>query len=152
MVVVALFYAPFLSGLSDPGQLLSGMSPSLNPMPNNAGAITRQVIGALLIVAGLEPAQYTTIALNGLFVILLMYLVVGLASTRATLADVWGRFGLATLIYTYLIYGGSFPWYLVCPLTALALGPPTHAMLYVRLLTIGLGFGFMAQMASLVAK
>ena len=49
---------------------------------------------------------------------------VRLVYSSRTLADVMGRFGLATLIYTFLIYGGSFPWYMVGPLTALFFSTP----------------------------
>ena len=97
-----------------------------------------------------ELPDRCTPACNAAIVVVLMLPTLTFAQT--TLADVMGRFGLATLIYTFLIYGGSFPWYMVGPLTALSLAPPTRAMLYTRLLSLGLGVGFTLQMTRLLPK
>lgn len=150
LVVVA--YAPFVVGAPDPSQLIAGMSPSLNPMANNAGQLLRHGTGALLQAAGFDPSEYTNLAMNGAFAIVVVLMLPTLTFAQTTLADVMGRFGLATLIYTFLIYGGSFPWYMVGPLTALSLAPPTRAMLYTRLLSLGLGVGFTLQMTRLLPK
>jgi hypothetical protein len=143
LVIVVLFYAPFLSGVADPLQLLTGVSPSLNPMQNEAGMAVRRMVGSLLQSTGIDGQQYASLALNAAFGVFVLLLLPGLASPKATWADVLGRFGMATLIYTLLIYGGSFPWYLVCPLSVLALAPPTRTTLYTRLITVGLGVGLM---------
>jgi hypothetical protein len=151
-LLIILAYAPFVVGAPDPSQLFAGMSPALNPMPNNAGLLLRQAGAALLQAAGADPAQYVNLAMNGAFAVFVVLMLPTLTYAKTTLADVMGRFGLATLIYSFLIYAGSFPWYLVCPFTALALAPPTRTMLYTRLLSIGLGVGFTLQVTRLIPK
>jgi len=151
-LILVLCYAPFIAGVPDPTQLFAGVSPALNPMPNNAGSFLRQLAAVALQAAGLDPAAYVNLALNGAFALFVLFLLPGLLTAKATLADVMGRFGLATLVYSFLIYGGSFPWYLVCPLVALAVAPPTRATRYLRLLAIGLGIGFMLQVTVLIPK
>lgn len=149
-LILLLSYAPFLTGLADPAQLFAGVSPSLNPMPNNASSMLHQLATVALQSVGLDPTANVNLALNAVFSLFVLLLLPGLLATKATLADVMGRFGLATLLYSFLIYGGSFPWYLVCPLAALAVAPATTTTLYLRLLAIGLGIGFMLQAAVLL--
>jgi len=151
-VMIVVVYAPFMSGLPDPMQVFSGMSASHNPMPNNAGYLLRQITGFAAQAAGLDPASYVNLILNILFVFFVVLLVPGLVTKEAGLADVMGTFGLATLVYSFLIYGGSFPWYLVCPLVALAVAPPVQATVYLRLLAIGLGIGFMMHVTVLIPR
>lgn len=150
LVIVA--YAPFVVGAPDPSQLFAGMSPSLNPMPNNAGQLLRHGTAALVQAVGFDPSEYTNLAMNAAFALVVVLMLPTLTFAATTVADVMGRFGLATLIYTFLVYAGSFPWYLVCPLTSLSLAPPSRATLYTRLLTIGLGVGFTLQVTRLIAK
>jgi hypothetical protein len=122
-LMIVVFYAPFMFGVSETSQLFIGVSPALNPMPNNAGAIVRQLTAVLIQAAGFDAAAYVNLVLNGIFAVFVVLLLPGLLTAKATLADVMGRFGVATLLYSFLIYGGSFPWYLVCPLVSLAVAP-----------------------------
>lgn len=151
-LMIVIFYGPFMVGASDPAQLLGGVSPSLNPMVNNAGAALRRLTAVAIEAAGFDPAAYVNLVLNALFAGFVLVLIPGLMAARATLADVMARFGLATLLYSFLIYGGSFPWYMVCPLAALAAAPPTSMTFYLRLLGIGLSIGLMMQVTVLIPK
>jgi hypothetical protein len=57
--------------------------------------------------------------------------------------DIFTYFGVASLVYVYIVYAYSFPRQLLAPLTAAVLGPPTRGNLRLLVCCIGLGVGFM---------
>lgn len=150
LFIVTLVYSPFLSGAPDPLQLVAGISPSLNPMPNSAGLAAQWIAAEVLKAFGLAPQQYVALLLSVIFAVFVLLLLPGLTAAGATMADVFARFALAALVYTFVVHGGSFAWYLVCPLTALALGPPTRGTFYLRLVTVGLAMGLTFQTTILI--
>jgi hypothetical protein len=151
-LLLLVFYGPFLSGIPEPAQLVIGVSSSLNPMPNNAGLLLRHATASLLGATGLDAMLSVSSALNAVFALFAASLIPAIVRPGATFVDLLGQFGLASVVYTFLIYGGSFPWYLVSPLAALAAAPETRTTLYIRLLTIGLGIGLMLQTTILIPR
>lgn len=143
--LLVLAYSPFLLGVPDPTQLVGGASPTQNGL----GQVVRYLTGTLLHLVGVDAA-YVDLFLNAAFAVFVLLLLPEMLAPEATLADVLGRFGAAALVYTLLVHGGGFPWYFVCPITALAAATPTRTTLYLGLLTIGIGFTM--QMTTLMSQ
>jgi hypothetical protein len=148
-LALLVLYAPFLSGLDDPRQLFSGVA--FNPMPSPMRSLMRAVVGRLLATLGGTDGPTSVIGVHLGFGALLLLLARGVVNPEAGWSQVFGRFSVASFIYVYLIFGGSFPWYLIAPLTASLLGPATPANRSMLAVCFGLGLGFMLGYTKLIA-
>jgi hypothetical protein len=86
---------------------------------------------------------YLVTALNVVFVAVILYTVYWLARNRSDLAHVVQTWGVVSLVYVVLIYGGVFPWYMVSLLTIPLIGPDSRANRVLLLTTVAVGFLFM---------
>jgi hypothetical protein len=155
VVVIAGLYLPFLVGVDSARQLAAGLS--LNPMPNLVRPLVIAVISRLLVGSGgsvpfgITPDAWAGLLLHGGFAALLVLLARRVAVQRAGVSEVASAFGLVSLVYPYVVFGGSFPWYLVSPLAIALLGPQRRADLRLLVICIGLGIGLMLGYAKLIA-
>ena len=151
-LLVGALYLPFLLHLDSPMQLLSGLSPSLNSLTNPLRRLLPQWVGSVLPGAGeggqaLAVESYITPALQLGFAVLVLigaWVVSARKVGWSRLVNVWG---LISLIFILVIYGGMYPWYLVPVLTIGSLGPPSRTNDWLMAITTGVAIALMALYA-----
>ena len=149
-IVLVAAYLPFWSGLRNPGQLI-GAGGALRAVASNPLRVgMREIVGIILTGGGPVTQQardaaegYLVPALNAVFVVIILYAVYRLARDRSDLAHVVQTWGVVSLIYIVLIYGGVFPWYMVSVLTIPLIGPDSRVNRLLLLATVAVGFIFM---------
>jgi hypothetical protein len=123
--VAALFYAPFLGGVHSLGQLL-GLGTSLAPLVVNP---LHQILFAVVraLGRGLPAVQSLTrsdvaVALNSVFLLIFVVVVVRLLKNRASWPQVVNAWGILSFVYIVFVFGGGFPWYMVSLLPIFLVG------------------------------
>jgi hypothetical protein len=123
--VAALFYAPFLAGVHSLGQLL-GLGTSLAPLVVNP---LHQILFAVVraLGRGLPAVQALTrsdvaVALNSVFLLIFVVVVVRLLKNRASWPQVVNAWGILSFVYIVFVFGGGFPWYMVSLLPIFLVG------------------------------
>src|SRR6185369_16354178 len=121
--VLLAAYLPFRTGVDDPRQLLAAAS--FNAMPNSlhrAAVATIQTVRAHCGLSGIGISSDTvasTFTAAG-FASLLVVAMMRASSPDARFADLPAPFALLSFVYVYVVFGASFPWYMITPLAALA--------------------------------
>ncbi len=157
LLVAALLYLPFLVGTESPWQLLSGWAPALNSLPNPLYLLIWQGVTALL-GAGKDAAavhvtrQYTSWGLQAAFLALLIVAMWRVFKGRREWVQVISLWGATSAVYVMVVYGGTYPWYLVPLLTMSFLAVPSPLGRRLTVWSIGLALGLMLLYALPIPK
>lgn len=153
MVVIGValagaLYAPFAIGVDQPGQLLGAGAPSVNNMPNPLWLTLRRVAtGLATSIGGVEQAQaaetYLVWVLNLGFLVLALSVAGAVARERADWARVATLWGVVSLVYIFVVFGATFPWYLVSPLAIAFVGGSTRLNNRLLACCVGLSIALM---------
>lgn len=136
-LVTMIAYAPFARGLS-PNDVLTGLVSAPNPMPNPIGIAVREWAGHPFGIA-LDGDSVLLLS----FVLFLALLAFRLLLPRADLADVSSRYAWASFVYCYVVFAGTFTWYLISPAAAIAVSKKTLGTFCFVVLTMAWGFWLM---------
>lgn len=102
--------------------------------------------GRDLAAARLAAEPYVIVGLHVAFALLVVFLTVDLwrKAQSSDPATTWIRatekFGTASLVYSWIVYGWNFPWYLIAPLSTVFVAPetPTNNRLFAACTALGL--------------
>lgn len=124
-----VIYLPFVLTSSSPSGVALGLLTSLNSLPQPITIVLRDSLANVLQQIGSPASQddasrYLALILNCGFAGFLLAAVWTVYARRLE----WGRaielWGALSLVYVVIVYGGTYPWYVV-PLMAMgSIGPP----------------------------
>lgn len=154
VAVIGALYLPFTLAVERPEQLLAAASPAENNMPNPLWHMLHSGWSALATnVAGIGPVAaetYLVWGLNIAFVGLVVFAVRSVAVNRSGWPRMLELWGIISLTYIVLIFGASFPWYLVSTLTIAFVGASTRMNGFLAASSTGVGIALMLMYARLI--
>lgn len=140
---IMLLYLPFVSGAQSPHDFVAGLSFDLNPMPNFIGTAVVGMIDWTLRLSGLDVLVSGRTVINGGFAAALAAAMTFVTRPGSTLTNVFLAYGALSFIYAFIVFAGSFPWYLASPIAGVSLGGPSRTALFFTGMVLMVAFQLM---------
>lgn len=150
-------YLPFVSGTISPLDFFTGLSSDLNQMPNFIGLAVVDAAESTLRHSGLDATASGRTIVNLIFAAACTIALAHAARPGSTLTSVFLPYGILSFCYAFVVFGGSFPWYLVSPIAGAALSGASRSALFFTALVVTialqlmLGYVSIGQMPAQVA-
>lgn len=154
--VVAACYLPFVLASDGLQQFLTAAAPLTNSVRNPIHLLLGSALTTALASSGdgqwvrATAEMYLGLGLYAILALLLLLMARAVILQKPDWPQVLERWGIASLVYLVLVYGGNLPWYLISPLTTTFVGPHTRTNLRLNAIVIGLGIIWMLAYARLI--